>query len=324
MRARCRPCCPAGVRSPTRARAPRSSAPGRSACPTTPGRDTDAILRAATDGALAALVVGGVDPGDLAHPALRRRGARTGRLHRQPGGPAQRRHRARRRRLAGGPARREGRRATSPGKAGADRSTSPCTAPARSPTPGCCTRWPRNSTSICACLMSRRPAANWSASACGTARVAPPAVAPAAAPAPESGEAVLATWHELLDAGRMSGRRREPGRHREARPGAAIGGHCRRDRHRRGRADQRRERARLGGRARRDRRPARPRRLAAHQRPRLRATGKRSARWAAISSRSPGSVRRRSSASEVTRERSGSSGGAGRCPASAASRSGSS
>ncbi|MFN2518942.1 MAG: NADH-quinone oxidoreductase subunit G [Jatrophihabitantaceae bacterium] len=34
------------------------------------GRDTDAILRAAVDGSLAALVIGGVDPGDLADPAL--------------------------------------------------------------------------------------------------------------------------------------------------------------------------------------------------------------------------------------------------------------
>jgi len=37
--------------------------------PAQPGRDTDAILRAAADGSLAALVVGGVDPDDTADPA---------------------------------------------------------------------------------------------------------------------------------------------------------------------------------------------------------------------------------------------------------------
>jgi len=38
----------------------------------------------------------------------------------------------------------------------------------------------------------------------GTARVAAPQVAPATPAAPGKGQAVLATWHELLDAGRMS------------------------------------------------------------------------------------------------------------------------
>lgn len=38
--------------------------------PAGPGRDTDGILRAAAAGKLGALVVGGVDPGDLADPAL--------------------------------------------------------------------------------------------------------------------------------------------------------------------------------------------------------------------------------------------------------------
>jgi NADH-quinone oxidoreductase subunit G len=40
------------------------------ALPTTPGRDTSAILAAAADGALSALLVGGVDPADLPDPAL--------------------------------------------------------------------------------------------------------------------------------------------------------------------------------------------------------------------------------------------------------------
>ncbi len=37
--------------------------------PSTPGRDTDAILSAAADGTLGALLVGGVEPGDLVDPA---------------------------------------------------------------------------------------------------------------------------------------------------------------------------------------------------------------------------------------------------------------
>ncbi len=40
--------------------------------PAQPGRDTDAILRAAADGELSALVVGGVDPNDLPDPVLAR------------------------------------------------------------------------------------------------------------------------------------------------------------------------------------------------------------------------------------------------------------
>src|SRR5206468_10017520 len=38
-----------------------------------PGRDIDGILAAAADGAITALVVGGVDPDDTADPALARR-----------------------------------------------------------------------------------------------------------------------------------------------------------------------------------------------------------------------------------------------------------
>jgi NADH-quinone oxidoreductase subunit G len=40
------------------------------ALPGTPGRDTDAIIKAAADGTLGGLVVGGVDPADLADPRL--------------------------------------------------------------------------------------------------------------------------------------------------------------------------------------------------------------------------------------------------------------
>ena len=47
---------------------------GRLGARAAPGRDVDAILKAAADGALAALVVGGVDPMDFADPALAARG----------------------------------------------------------------------------------------------------------------------------------------------------------------------------------------------------------------------------------------------------------
>jgi NADH-quinone oxidoreductase subunit G len=43
---------------------------GDGALPAKPGRDSDGILAAAASGELSALVVGGVDPGDLADPAL--------------------------------------------------------------------------------------------------------------------------------------------------------------------------------------------------------------------------------------------------------------
>jgi len=46
------------------------------ALPTTPGRDTTAILTAAAEGALSALLVGGVDPADLPDPALATRALR--------------------------------------------------------------------------------------------------------------------------------------------------------------------------------------------------------------------------------------------------------
>jgi NADH-quinone oxidoreductase subunit G len=46
------------------------------ALPTTPGRDTTAILAAADDGTLPALLIGGVDPADLPDPALAERALR--------------------------------------------------------------------------------------------------------------------------------------------------------------------------------------------------------------------------------------------------------
>ena len=51
-----------------KARAEVAEAWGVDGLPSTPGRDTDAILEAAAHGRLDALVIGGVDPGDLADP----------------------------------------------------------------------------------------------------------------------------------------------------------------------------------------------------------------------------------------------------------------
>ena len=51
---------------------PRSSAVWGAAVPAQPGRDVDAILHAPAEETLAALVVGGVDPADVADPQLRR------------------------------------------------------------------------------------------------------------------------------------------------------------------------------------------------------------------------------------------------------------
>ena len=71
--AACRTCCPAAARSPTRRPGP--SWPTvwdleAGVIPSQPGRDTDEIIAAAAGGQLGALVVAGVDPADLADPRL--------------------------------------------------------------------------------------------------------------------------------------------------------------------------------------------------------------------------------------------------------------
>ena len=231
--------------------------------PTTPGRDTAAILHAATDGALAALVVGGVDPGDLGHPAL------TAEAFERAGFivSLEVRHSAVTEHAdvvlpVAPPAEKAGRYVTWEGRRrpfdltlhGTGAITDARVLHALAEELDIDLRLPDVEA-------ARGELVGLGA---GTSRVAPPAVAPATVPTPQSGEAVLATWHELLDAGRMSdGDDNLAG---TAKPARALisRGHGRRDRRRRGRADQRRERARLGGRARPDRRPARPRRLAAH------------------------------------------------------------
>ena len=106
----CPPCCPAASGRRRRGRAPRSSAVwGADRCPTRPAATPTAILQAAAEGALAALVVGGVDPADLADPALAAEALDARRLRGQPGGAAQRGHRARRRGAPGRAGGREGR-----------------------------------------------------------------------------------------------------------------------------------------------------------------------------------------------------------------------
>ena len=71
--ARCPACCPIGRpgRRRRRARAEVARAWGVGSLPTGPGRDATAILAAAADGELDALVIAGVDPDDLPDPAGR-------------------------------------------------------------------------------------------------------------------------------------------------------------------------------------------------------------------------------------------------------------
>ena len=71
--AACPPCCPAAVPSPTpTARVDAATAWGVDHLPETEGRDTDGILAALTAGEVGGLVIGGVDPDDLADPAAAR------------------------------------------------------------------------------------------------------------------------------------------------------------------------------------------------------------------------------------------------------------
>ena len=202
--ARRRTCCPAAGWCPTPPRAPRSSArggcrPGR--CRPQPGRHRR-------------------------HPRRRsaRRARRAGRRRRRPERPADPQAA-----LAGLRARSASwsawscarsavteladvvlpvapdaprrRAATSTGRAAAGRSATPWTRAACCPTAGCWTRWPSRWTSTCA---PRRPAAAAGELArlgpAAPPRTAGPPVAPAAVASPGSGQAVLATWRQLIDA----------------------------------------------------------------------------------------------------------------------------
>ena len=88
------------------ARAEVARAWGKSTLPGTLGRDTTAMLTAAADGELGALVVAGVDPADLPDPRAALRRDRDGAVRGQPRAAGQRGHRPRRR---GVPGRRRGR-----------------------------------------------------------------------------------------------------------------------------------------------------------------------------------------------------------------------
>ncbi|HEY3088824.1 MAG TPA: NADH-quinone oxidoreductase subunit G [Jatrophihabitantaceae bacterium] len=171
--------------------------------PATPGRDANGILAATRDGALAALVIGGVDPDDFADPALAaealdragfivsleiRRSTVTERADVVlPVAP---------------PAEKSGRYVTWEGRrrpfdltlhgTGAISDARVLHTLAEEldvdlglPTP-------------------EAARAELLRLGAGTSRVAAPHVAPTTPAAPRQGQAVLATWHELLDAGRMS------------------------------------------------------------------------------------------------------------------------
>ncbi len=171
--------------------------------PTIPGRDTAAILHAAADGALAALVVGGVDPADLgdsavAAQALDRAGFIVSLEVRHsaitehadvvlPVAPA---------------AEKAGRYVTWEGRrrpfdltlhgTGAMSDARVLHALAEE-------------LDIDLALPTVEAArAELVALGPSTARAATPSVGAATRPVPQSGQAILATWHELIDAGRMS------------------------------------------------------------------------------------------------------------------------
>ena len=170
------------------------------ALPTTPGRDTDAILAAAGLGELAALVVGGLDPYDLADPAAALAGLRevgflvSLEMLRSPvteladvvlpvAPDVQR---------SGTYHNWEGRRPVV--RARARRRAASC------PTAGCSTRWPSRWTSTC----SPRPRRLRRASSAGSGRAPAPRPRRRASPrgrprTPGFGQAVLATWRQLID-----------------------------------------------------------------------------------------------------------------------------
>ena len=83
------------------ARAEVARAWGKGSLPGRPGRDTTAMLAAAADGELGALVVAGVDPADLPDPAGRAARDRDGPVRGQPRAAGQRGHRPRRRGVPG-------------------------------------------------------------------------------------------------------------------------------------------------------------------------------------------------------------------------------
>jgi NADH-quinone oxidoreductase subunit G len=171
--------------------------------PATPGQDASGILRSVRDGALAALVVGGVDPGDFADPALAREALdRAGfivslEIRRSavtehadvvlPVAP---------------PAEKAGRYVTWEGRRRPFDLTLHGTGAISD---GRVLHALAEELDVDLGLPSVEVArAELLALGTGTARVAAPDVAPTAAPKPNNGEAVLATWHGLLDAGRMS------------------------------------------------------------------------------------------------------------------------
>jgi NADH-quinone oxidoreductase subunit G len=170
--------------------------------PTQPGRDVDGILRAAADGSLAALVIGGVDPDDTADPALAHRALeRAGfivslELRRSavtehadvvlPVAPV---------------TEKSGRYVTWEGRRRPFELTIPGTGALSD---GRVLDALAEELDIDLALASTEAArAELLRLGTATARAAAPTTAPAAPAAPAAGEAVVATWSELIDAGRL-------------------------------------------------------------------------------------------------------------------------
>ena len=251
------------------------------ALPATPGRDTDAILAAAAAGR-----AGGARGRRASTrttwptrprrwPALREVGFLVSLEMLRSAG-----HRARRRRAPGRAGRRSAPAATSTGRAAAARSAPRSTPAACCPTAGCSTRWPSRWTSTCSPRPRPPRRASWPGSA-GTSASRPPAPtvdAGRAAAARRSGQAVLATWRQLLDESSLAVD--EPHLAGTARPAQRAG--ATRPRPQRlgltgGRAGDGAHRARHDHAAGGDRRPAGRRRVAAGELPGLAGAGARSA-----------------------------------------------
>ena len=159
--ARCRTCCPAaaGHRPGAAGRGRAGLGPGSGPLPATPGRDTDRHPGRGGDRRAGRAAGRRRRPGRPARPGARARAAGPGRVRGQPGAAASAGHRAGRRGAAG---RRRRRRSPAPswtGRAAPAPFDAPrWTAPARCPTAGCWTRWPRRWTSTCS-RRRRRPRA---------------------------------------------------------------------------------------------------------------------------------------------------------------------
>ena len=152
-------------------------------------------------------VVGGVDPHDLADPAAALAALREVGLPGQPGAAALARSPSSPTWCSRSPRTRSAPAATSTGRAGAARSARPWTPAACCRTAGCWTPWPSRWTSTCSPRPRPPRPASWPGSArVGRRRAAGRRGCPArpSRMRPGYGQAVLATWRQLIDDGSLA------------------------------------------------------------------------------------------------------------------------